>query len=189
MICRQVAYAATGIRTHQEPVRQAFPPIFRRFDRQPTAQDRWESHLDCGTTVAGPLGNDMPRLLDVRRHEYSRGRKRLSNSLRLTSGPPPKRTGASVIALCALYPANSPRLETTWSKRAARVEVRHAVAASRGRLDHGGEDPRDELAFHAQLADVQRVLGQTSGVGAERLQPRPRPRPSGSIRDRVRSLR
>ena len=35
----------------------------------------------------------------------------------------------------------------------------------------GTDDFRDELSFHAQLADTQRLLEQTPGVGADVFQP------------------
>ncbi|HEY1775684.1 MAG TPA: hypothetical protein VGG41_05940 [Solirubrobacteraceae bacterium] len=42
-----------------------------------------------------------------------------------------------------------------------------ARAARTPQIDHAGQDPRGELAFHHQLAAIQQALEQAPGVGAD----------------------
>ena len=81
---------------------------------------------------------------------------------------------AAVLALCARYPKQLARLEATWWRDRARTEQLAALAAWRGAIDHAGQDPREELAFHAQLADLGYLLEHLPG-GADTFQPGPPP--------------
>jgi|HubBroStandDraft_6_1064221.scaffolds.fasta_scaffold344971_2 hypothetical protein len=78
---------------------------------------------------------------------------------------------AAVLALCARYPHQLARLEDGWWRQPARVELLCALAAWRDAIDHAGQDPREELAFHHQLDAIQQMLEQTPGVGADVFTP------------------
>jgi hypothetical protein len=64
LVCGHFASTATGIRTRQKASNHGlFARSFRGFNRWATAQDRLESGVDCGTTVAhgGPCSaNEFP---------------------------------------------------------------------------------------------------------------------------------
>jgi hypothetical protein len=77
----------------------------------------------------------------------------------------------TVVALHARYPVEMADLEALWWQSTARVEQLGALGTWRLQIDRGCLDPREELAFHAQLADFQRVLEQTPGVGGAGFQP------------------
>jgi hypothetical protein len=77
----------------------------------------------------------------------------------------------SVLALRARYPRELGSLEARWWRKPARVEQLAALAAWRSQIDQDCLDPREEFIFQAQLADFQRVLEQTPGVGADVFQP------------------
>ena len=78
---------------------------------------------------------------------------------------------AAVVALHTRYPVEMGDLDALWWQRAARVEQLAALGAWRLQIDRGCRDPREELRFHAQLADFQRVLEQTPGVEAGSFRP------------------
>ena len=82
---------------------------------------------------------------------------------------------AAVLALCARYPKELQRLEASWWRNRARTEQLAALDAWRLAIDHTGTDPREELAFHAQLADLRYLLEHTPGLGADTFQPGPPP--------------
>ena len=72
----------------------------------------------------------------------------------------------------ARYPNELAGLEAEWWRKNARVEVLCALAAWRDEIDNGGGmDFREELSFHAQLTDIQHLLEQTPGVGADVFRP------------------
>ncbi|HTX06969.1 MAG TPA: hypothetical protein VME22_00075 [Solirubrobacteraceae bacterium] len=61
----------------------------------------------------------------------------------------------AVLALCARYPRELQRLESGWWRTTSRIEQLAALDAWRFRIDQTGQDPREELAFQAQLAEVK----------------------------------
>lgn len=67
-------------------------------------------------------------------------------------------TWAKVSALHQRYPRHLAGVQDGWWGDPAQLETLAALAAWRGELDHAGEDPREELLFHVQLADYQQTL-------------------------------
>jgi hypothetical protein len=88
-----------------------------------------------------------------------------------TRAPWRSETWMAILALCARYAKELARLENEWWQRPSRVETLAALAEWRNRLDHDGEDPRDELAFQARLAELQYALEYTPGTGANTFNP------------------
>ena len=68
---------------------------------------------------------------------------------------------AAVLALCARYPKELQQLEASWWRNRARTEQLGALDAWRLAIDQTASDPREELAFHDQLADLRYVLEHT----------------------------
>ena len=81
---------------------------------------------------------------------------------------------AAVLALCARYPKELQRLEASWWRNRARTEQLAALDAWRLEIDQTGSDPREELAFHHQLADLRYVLEHLPG-GADTFESGPPP--------------
>lgn len=81
---------------------------------------------------------------------------------------------AGVLALCARYPQELQRLEASWWRYRARTEQLAALDVWRLAIDQTGSDPREELTFHHQLADLRYVLEHLPG-GADTFQPGPPP--------------
>jgi hypothetical protein len=72
----------------------------------------------------------------------------------------------AVLALCARYPRALDRLVAEWWRRTSRIEHLAALEAWLLQIDRSGQDPREELAFQAQLADLHHTLERTPGIGA-----------------------
>ena len=70
----------------------------------------------------------------------------------------------AILALCGRYAKELARLENEWWQQPSRVETLAALAEWRNQLDHDGEDPRDELAFQARIAELQHALEHTPGT-------------------------
>ncbi len=73
----------------------------------------------------------------------------------------------SVVALHGRYPRHLEHLNDGWWQDEATAETLCALAVWRAEIDHDGRDPREELAFHHQLADIAHTLRQQGG-GVER---------------------
>ena len=74
-------------------------------------------------------------------------------------------TWGAILALHARYPRALGALRDRWWTDDSHVETVCALAAWRAEIDAGGSDPREELAFQAQLADYGAVLrGEGGGV-------------------------
>ena len=73
----------------------------------------------------------------------------------------------AVLALSTRYPRELDRLEAEWWRRTSRIEQLAALDAWRLQIDHHGQDPREELAFQAQLADLHHTLERTPGIGTD----------------------
>lgn len=82
---------------------------------------------------------------------------------------------AAVLALCARYPQELQRLEASWWRNRARTEQLAALDAWRLAIDQTATDPREELAFHHQLADLRYFLEHIPGIGADTFTPGPPP--------------
>jgi hypothetical protein len=77
----------------------------------------------------------------------------------------------SIVALYGRYPHALARLKDGWWEDAAHVEVLCALVVWRDWIDQVAEDPRHELAFHAQLSDYSRELRQEGGGVTRAWQP------------------
>jgi hypothetical protein len=73
----------------------------------------------------------------------------------------------SVVALHGRYPRHLEYLKDGWWEDEATAETLRALAVWRAEIDQHGRDPREELAFHHQLADTAHTLRQQGG-GVER---------------------
>ena len=71
-------------------------------------------------------------------------------------------------------PKNSSGSKHSWWRNRARAEQLAALDAWRLAIDKTGSDPREELTFHHQLADLRYVLEHLPG-GADTFQPGPPP--------------
>jgi hypothetical protein len=81
------------------------------------------------------------------------------------------RTWGEVIALCGRYPASLEALPECWWRESELLENVCAMAAWRMNIDCAGRDPRDELAFHNQLADFRDVLRRRGGGVTKQFKP------------------
>jgi hypothetical protein len=77
----------------------------------------------------------------------------------------------SIVALYGRYPHALAHLKDGWWEDAAHVEVLCALVVWRDWIDQVAEDPRHELAFHAQLSDYSRELRQEGGGVTRAWQP------------------
>jgi hypothetical protein len=68
-----------------------------------------------------------------------------------------------VVALHGRYPQALAGLRDEWWNNEAHTETLCALAVWRAELDDAGVDPREELAFHTQLADYAHTLRQEGG--------------------------
>jgi hypothetical protein len=69
----------------------------------------------------------------------------------------------SIVALHGRYPRELEHLKDGWWNDAAHVETLCALVVWRDWIDTAADDPRHELAFHAQLGDYSRELRQEGG--------------------------
>jgi hypothetical protein len=69
----------------------------------------------------------------------------------------------AVVALHGRYPRYLESLKDGWWTDEAHTETLCALAVWRAEIDDAGEDPREELAFQAQLAGYAQVLRQQGG--------------------------
>jgi hypothetical protein len=68
-----------------------------------------------------------------------------------------------IVALHGRYPRTLAHLKDEWWTEDQHTETLCALAVWRSELDDAGVDPREELAFHAQLADYAQTLRQEGG--------------------------
>ena len=69
----------------------------------------------------------------------------------------------AIVALHGRYPRHLEALKDEWWTDEAHTEILCALAVWRAEIDDAGEDPREELAFHTQLADYAHALRQQGG--------------------------
>jgi hypothetical protein len=69
----------------------------------------------------------------------------------------------AIVALRRRYPSMLARLPEGWWRDAQLVEMLSALATWRVNIEAASEDPREEIAFHAALQHVARLLDQTPG--------------------------
>ncbi|MHB1569363.1 MAG: hypothetical protein ACYC0H_09175 [Solirubrobacteraceae bacterium] len=74
-----------------------------------------------------------------------------------------KEIWGQVFALHARYPRLLAHLKDGWWNDEAHLEILSALACWRADLDEHATDPREELTFHAQLADYAQTLRAQGG--------------------------
>jgi hypothetical protein len=74
-----------------------------------------------------------------------------------------KQMWGSIVALHGRYPHALAHLKDKWWDDASHVETLCALVVWRDWIDQFADDPRHELAFHAQLADYGHALRQEGG--------------------------
>jgi hypothetical protein len=77
----------------------------------------------------------------------------------------------AIVALHGRYPAQLEALKDKWWLDEAHVENLCALTQWRAEIDDGGQDPREELAFHAQLSAYALTLRQQAGGVARAWKP------------------
>jgi hypothetical protein len=70
-------------------------------------------------------------------------------------------TWNAITALHQRYPRALRRLEADWHQHPERTETLAALATWRTRIDQTAQDPREELAFHHALQQLQTTLEHT----------------------------
>lgn len=73
-------------------------------------------------------------------------------------------TWSAIVALHQRYPQHLAGLQAGWWGYPAQLEILGALAHWRALIDHAAKDPREELLFHAQLAEYGEAL-RASGRG------------------------
>jgi hypothetical protein len=69
----------------------------------------------------------------------------------------------AIVALHGRYPRALAALKDEWWSDESHTETLCALAVWRAEIDDTGQDPREELAFQAQLADHSHTLRQEGG--------------------------
>ena len=69
----------------------------------------------------------------------------------------------AIVALHGRYPRHLENLKDRWWTDEPHTETLCALATWRAEIDDTGQDPREELAFQAQLADYAHTLRQQGG--------------------------
>jgi hypothetical protein len=77
----------------------------------------------------------------------------------------------AIVALHGRYPRQLGHLKDGWWDHTAHVETLCALVVWRDWIDQTGDDPREELLFHAQLEDYDRALMQEGGGASAAWQP------------------
>ena len=72
-------------------------------------------------------------------------------------------TWQAIGVLYQRYPRALKHLESDWWQHSERVETLAALAVWRTRIDAAAQDPREELAFHHALHNLQTTLEHTPG--------------------------
>ena len=117
-------------------------------------------------------------------------RERTGNDTRRDDTQPPKRNGrppwlepyggsrewrglmwGAIVGLHTRYPEALSSLKEGWWRNATHLETLSALAVWRQWIDDAGGDPREELAFQAQLANYDNTLRQAGGSIKRAWQP------------------
>lgn len=88
-------------------------------------------------------------------------------------GDPALRTEmwGAIVALHGRYPRHLHYVKTGWWEDESQTETLCALAVWRAEIDAAGQDPREELEFHHQLADSAHTLRQQGGGVEKTWQP------------------
>ena len=113
--------------------------------------------------------------------------RRLRRSETLTSGPSAvrprwfepyggdpawrQRMWGAIVALRGRYPRMLDGLKDGWWEDEVHTEILCALAVWREEIDEAAENPREELAFHRQLADYANTLRQLGGSVTQTWKP------------------
>jgi hypothetical protein len=81
-----------------------------------------------------------------------------------------------IVALHGRYPRHLSHLKDEWWKDESHTETLCSLASWRAQIDDHGTDPREELAFQAQLADYGQALRQEGGGVTKAWEPGAPPR-------------
>ncbi len=81
----------------------------------------------------------------------------------------------AIVALHGRYPRHLQDVQTGWWEDESQTETLCALVVWRGDIDDAGQDPREELAFHHQLADYAQTLRQQGGGVEKTWLPGPPP--------------
>jgi hypothetical protein len=105
--------------------------------------------------------------------ERSRARSARARWLEPYGGDPTwsRQMWGAVVALHGRYPRQLEAVKDGWWCDEAQTEMLCAMATWRTDIDDGGEDPREEMAFHAQLSTYTQLLRQQGGGVAKAWQP------------------
>ena len=106
-----------------------------------------------------------PEERDEGRHVVHRPPAWLLPPNRHDRGPWRRELWTAVLALHHRYQDALSNLPTDWWRDPALTEVLGALATWRSVIDVHGSDPREELAFHAQLIAFGQLLDQRPGGG------------------------
>jgi hypothetical protein len=74
-----------------------------------------------------------------------------------------KQMWGAIVALHGRYPRTLSVLKDEWWMDESHTETLCALVVWRAEIDDAGQDPREELAFQAQLADYSHILRQEGG--------------------------
>ncbi|MGO8904212.1 MAG: hypothetical protein ACLQMH_01145 [Solirubrobacteraceae bacterium] len=77
----------------------------------------------------------------------------------------------AIVALHGRYPRHLQDVKTGWWEDESQTETLCALAVWRADIDNAGQDPREELAFHHQLAGYAHILRQQGGGVEKTWQP------------------
>lgn len=80
-------------------------------------------------------------------------------------------TWGAIVGLHGRYPDALSSLKEGWWRNDSHLETLCALTVWRQWIDDAGRDPREELAFQAQLADYGRMLRQEGGSVVDKWQP------------------
>jgi hypothetical protein len=80
-------------------------------------------------------------------------------------------TWGAIVGLHGRYPEALSSLKEGWWRNDSHLETLSALAVWRQWIDDAGRDPREELAFQAQLANYGHVLRQAGGSIIDKWQP------------------
>jgi hypothetical protein len=80
-------------------------------------------------------------------------------------------TWGAIVALHDRYPRHLRDVKTGWWEDESQIETLCALAVWRAEIDEAGQDPREELAFHHQLAAYAHTLRQQGGGVEKTWQP------------------